>query len=356
MNILAIETSCDDTCISLLSCEGDLENIVSTTYAQVVSSQVKIHKKYGGVVPALASREHEKNIDLILKEVFKKANLKNIEAKKFIDAIAVTTSPGLMPSLLIGVNFAKSLSYFLDKPILSVNHLLGHICSNLVSLDKEKYKLNFSYPAITLLVSGGHTQLYVFKNLKEFILKGETTDDATGECFDKIARMLGLGYPGGPAVSKEANKIKIKNYEFTLPRPMLRTNDYNFSFSGLKTAVMYLIKKLKKENKFNKDTPSQICYEAQQAICEVLTKKTIKLAIKEDIKTIFLSGGVSANKTLRDMLKKESEKNNIQFVAPEMKLTMDNATMIGIAGYVTYLNKGFTQFENVKASLEEKIF
>ncbi len=143
MNILAIETSCDDTCISLLSCEGDLGNIVSTTYAQVISSQIKIHKKYGGVVPVLASREHEKNIDLVLKEVLKKANLKKGSARKFIDAIAVTTSPGLMPALLVGVNFAKSLSYFLDKPIISVNHLLGHICSNFVSLDKEKYIFKF---------------------------------------------------------------------------------------------------------------------------------------------------------------------------------------------------------------------
>ena len=356
MNILAIETSCDDTSISLVSCTGDLENLVSTTYAQVVSSQINIHKKYGGVVPSLASREHEKNIDLVLKEVLSKASLGKNKAKDFIDAIAVTTSPGLMPSLLIGVNFAKSLSYFLDKPLISVNHLLGHICSNFVSLEEKEYLVDFKYPAVSLLVSGGHTQLYSFDSLEKFILKGETKDDAAGECFDKIAKMLNLGYPGGPAISKESLKVKNFNYDFSLPRPMIKSDDFNFSFSGLKTAVLYLIQKLKKENKLNQETISQICYESEKAICEVLVKKTIKLALQENAKTIFLSGGVAANKTLREMLKQESEKNNIQFIAPQIKLTMDNATMIGVAGYVTYLKKGFSKFEDVKASLEEKIF
>jgi len=356
MNILAIETSCDDTSISLVKCEGDLDNIVSTTYAQVVSSQIKIHKKYGGVVPSLASREHEKNIDIVLKEVIKKANIKKDQVKDFIDAIAVTTSPGLLPSLLIGVNFAKSLSYFLDKPIISVNHLLGHICSNFISLQEKNYSIKFNYPAVTLLVSGGHTQLYTFNNLKDFQIKGETKDDAAGECFDKIAKMLNLGYPGGPAISKEAMKIKNKEYDFSLPRPMMHTDDFYFSFSGLKTAVMYLIKKLKKANKFTSETVSQICYESEQAICEVLTKKTINLALQQNAKAVFLSGGVSANSTLKEMLKQSCQKYDIQFIAPEIKLTMDNATMIGIAGYVKYLNQGYTSFDNVQASLEEKIF
>jgi len=213
-------------------------------------------------------------------------------------------------------------------------------------LQTKDFHIDIQYPAVSLLVSGGHTQLYLLKNLTDIKLIGETRDDASGECFDKIAKLLNLGYPGGPIISKVADEYKQKHINdkiiFDLPRPLIHSHDYDFSFAGLKTAVLYLIEKLKKQKKYNKLTKQQICFESQNAICECLVSKTIKLAIEKNAKSIMVSGGVSANKELRNKLQQEIKNQNLdmKFYCPEFSLSADNASMIAIAGYIKYLTKG----------------
>ncbi len=339
MNILAIETSCDDTAVAIVRCKNDFKNLQTKVLASEISSQIKIHAKHGGIVPNLAAREHEKNLAVIFKQALKKAKIKQKDFEKEIALIAVTKGPGLQPALLMGLNFAKALAYFTNKPLIGVNHLEGHIFSCLIDFEKEKNN-DINLPAVCLLVSGGHTQLYEIKSWDDISLKGETLDDAAGECFDKIAKMLKLGYPGGVFVSKMADQfiLKNKNYkkQFNLPRPLIGSKDFDFSFSGLKTAVLYLIQKLKKEKSFTQKTKSQICFEAQEAICEVLVKKTLNLAEKSKAKTIIISGGVSANKRLRTLFE-EKIKNDYAFFAPDLKMTTDNAAMIAVAGYYQWL-------------------
>ncbi|MBU3922789.1 tRNA (adenosine(37)-N6)-threonylcarbamoyltransferase complex transferase subunit TsaD [Patescibacteria group bacterium] len=303
MIILGIETSCDDTGIAVVeaSKRGDF-NILSN----IVSSQIKIHEKYGGVVPNLAAREHVKNIEPCLKESLKQAN----KTIKDIDAIAVTIGPGLIPSLLIGVHFAKALAYKYKKPIIPINHIEAHILA-------VKAENNIKLPAIALIVSGGHTQLILID--KKYKIIGETRDDAAGECFDKIAKLLNLGYPGGPEISKQAEKCKTTKLE--LPRPMIHQKNYDFSFSGLKTAVLHKVK----ENKYKTE---EIAKESQQAIIDVLIKKTIKAKEQYKAKTVILAGGVAANKELR---KQFQEKTNV--LIPDFKLCTDNGAMIAIAAF-----------------------
>jgi N6-L-threonylcarbamoyladenine synthase len=241
MNILAIDTSCDDTCISILEVKNGRFNLKSN----IVSSQIKIHQKYGGVYPALAKREHQKNLMPVLKQALKKAKLLKVSKnqKPDINAIAVTIGPGLDPCLWMGVNFAKALSYFWQVPIIPVNHIEGHILANF--LTKTDNNFQKSFPAICLIVSGGHTQLILMKGIGNYKIIGETRDDAAGECFDKTARILGLSYPGGPAIASEAERISTVQckLQIKLPRPMINSKDYDFSFSGLKTAVLYDFKK-----------------------------------------------------------------------------------------------------------------
>jgi len=303
MLILGIETSCDDTGIALVKVSKK-KRPTFKILSNIVSSQIKVHKKYGGVVPNLAAREHLKNIKPTLKQALKQAN-KTIQD---IDAIAVTVGPGLIPSLLVGVHFAKTLAYKYDKPIIPVNHIEAHILSVLA----EK---NIQYPAIALAVSGGHTQLVLIKKPKNYKILGETRDDAAGECFDKVAKLLKLDYPGGPEISKQAEKCKKSNIE--LPRPMINQKNYDFSFSGLKTAVLY---KTKKE----KINVPEMAKETQQAIIDVLKSKTMKAAKEYKAKTVILAGGVAANKELRKQLKA---------LIPDFSLCTDNGAMIAIAGY-----------------------
>lgn len=330
MIILAIETSCDDTGVAVLEAKMSKKSGKIPQFnvlADVVSSQVKLHEKYGGVYPLLAKREHEKN----LPDIFEKA-LRQIQGKK-IDAIAVTAGPGLDPCLWQGINFANNLAQKLKVPLIAINHIEAHILANLFQIQDTK-KI---FPAICLVVSGGHTQLVLMRAIGKYEILGETRDDAVGECFDKTARILGLGYPGGPAVATEAAKLKIKNHklQIKLPRPMINTKDYDFSFSGLKTAVLYLTKQLKSEKKLTKAMISEICSEIQQSAIDVLLKKTLKAVKDYRVKSVFLAGGVSANEELRKQLKTKVEKEiiNAKFFVPDLKYCTDNAAMIGIVAF-----------------------
>ena len=335
MFILGIETSCDETAASLVEAGNGKIKVLSN----IVSSQVKLHAKYGGVVPSLAAREHVKNLRPVLELAVKGASLKKI------DLISVTAGPGLISSLLVGTAFAKALAWKLKKPIVGVNHTEGHIASNFLPPIGSHYKLpttNYKlFPALCLVVSGGHTQLILMRSagwrIRKYKTVGGTLDDAAGEAFDKIARILELGYPGGPAIAKAA-KFPISNFQFPikLPRPMISSKNLDFSFSGLKTAVLYLDRDLKKKlgkNKLPKEIVYQIATEAQQAIVDVLISKTVKAAQKYGAKSIMLSGGVSANKLLRSELQKNAEQRKIKYFQPLPEYTTDNAAMIALAGY-----------------------
>ena len=346
MLILGIETSCDETAASLL----EVKNKKITVLSNTVSSQVKLHAKYGGVVPSLAAREHVKNLRPVLELA-----TKNIGLKK-IDLIAVTAGPGLISSLLVGTAFAKTLTWKLNKSIVGTNHIEGHIVSNWLPSIGTSSELQTPsskiFPAMCLVVSGGHTQLTLMRNLGKYKIVGETLDDAAGEAFDKIARILKLGYPGGPAISVAAEKLLTTHYKLqtSLPRPMLNSKNLDLSFSGLKTAVLYLDRDLKKKlgkNKLPRELISQIAAEAQQAIVDVLVSKTIKAAQKYGARSIMLSGGVSANKLLRSELQKKAEQREIKYFQPLSEYTTDNAAMIALAGY---LNRklGHGNWKNIK--------
>ena len=338
MRILGIETSCDETAVAVLEIRG--KNKISIL-SNIVSSQVKIHAKFGGVVPNLAAREHVKNIKRVFNLALKTAGIKDL--KKEINLIAVTRGPGLSPALLAGLSFAKTIAWLYDKPIIGVNHLEGHIYSNWLpkndnrplTIDDRQSKNIF--PALNLIVSGGHTELVLMANYGKYKLIGETLDDAAGEAFDKVARLLGLGYPGGPAISKIAKDGDPEKYP--LPRPMLKLKNYNFSYSGLKTAVLYLIRDLKKDlglSTLNLKQRADIAASFQKSATEVLVIKTIRAAKQYGVKSILLSGGVSANETLRTKLEKNAEQNGFKYFQPLMKYTGDNAAMIALAGYFSY--------------------
>ena len=331
MRVLAIETSCDETAISIVECFGGINPPIGEPrfkiLSNIIASQIKIHAKWGGVVPNLAKREHIKNLPIVLKKALRKTKMEDI------DLIAVTVGPGLEPALWTGINFAEDLAKKSNKPLIGINHMEGHIVASLLN---QKNKITF--PAIALLVSGGHTEIVFIRKWLDYKIIGQTRDDAAGEAFDKVAKMLKLPYPGGPEISKMAEKFKIKNLKLkiNLPRPMINSKDYDFSFSGLKTAVLYLIKDLQKTiPKFSdrKDLVSSICHEFQQAVIDVLIKKTICAAKEYKIKTLILGGGVSANTELRKQLAETIKKElpNTSFLVPDLKYTTDNAAMIAIA-------------------------
>lgn len=294
MKILGIETSCDETAAAIVQ---DGTKIISN----VIASSQNIHAKYGGIIPENAAREQVKSIIPVIKEAL----------VTDIDAIAVTVGPGLIGSLLVGVETAKTLALVWKKPIIPVNHLVGHIYANWLT------KKTPEFPAIVLIVSGGHTELVLMKGHGQFKLIGGTRDDAAGECFDKCARILNLGYPGGPAIEKAA----VKNNLCKLPRPMINQKNYDFSFSGLKTAVMNLSRTQNLE-------PSHLAFELQEAITDVLVKKTLKAAEEFKVKNILLAGGVAANKRLREKLPSA--------LAPDFKFCTDNAAYIASAAYFNF--------------------
>lgn len=404
MKILAIETSCDETAIALV----EIQKLAgSKTKFKIlgneVSSQIAIHIPYGGVFPMMAKREHGKNILGVLTKVLQEAKLYKLRitndelrikdknkiqkileredelSKNFldvitkiknpkIDAIAVTTGPGLEPALWVGISFAKALSTYWNIPFVPVNHMEGHIFSifpnqgKSFTVDSDK-KI---FPMLSLLVSGGHTELILVKDWMKYKKIGKTRDDASGEAFDKVARMLNLPYPGGPQISKLAaiERETNPNHEnsdssfppIVLPRPMIYSKDYDFSFSGLKTAVLYLVRDLMEKNpKVLEDTniEQKIAREFEDSVVETLVYKTIK-AIKEfKIKTLVVGGGVSANKYLQEVMVNDVKKNKLKTKVyfPTRSLTGDNALMIAIAGYFQYKNKKIAKnLNSIKAN------
>jgi len=365
MKILAIETSCDETAISVVEATENSPSVLS----HIVNSQINLHQKYGGVFPSLAKREHGKNLVPALVEALNKANLyfetnsieipteiletleKNPELqesfknglgaikKPEIDYLAVTEGPGLEPALWAGISFAKALSMLWDIPLIPINHMEGHLASVLLSTE------NIEFPALALLVSGGHTELVLASSWGKYQIIGQTLDDAVGEAFDKVARLLGFPYPGGPQISRLASKHRKKekvSAYFKLPRPMLNSDNLSFSFSGLKTAVRYALEK----TEITLEIQQKMAREFEDAVVEVLVSKTLKALGSYPAKTLILAGGVSANTYLRKQLK-ESLPKDLLYIVPEQHLSTDNATMIALAAYTRIRNNDISQREIV---------
>lgn len=383
MRILAIETSCDETAIAIADFSppfpekagqaGSKSKPRIRVLSNIVSSQVKLHAKFGGVVPNLAKREHQRNLTPILIAALKESKLlrsktnrktdsKTIEKilereqelltlfkKKIlsleppaIDAIAVTMGPGLEPALWVGINFAKALSHLWRVPLIPVSHMAGHLYSAFLQKNGTRKAARhalrtFQFPMLSLLVSGGHTELVLARGHGKWKILGQTRDDAAGEAFDKVARILNLGYPGGPALARLAEKGNERNIIF--PKPMINSNNYDFSFSGLKTAVLYYLRDHKYANK--KDVAAAF----QKAVVDVLVAKTLRAAKTYKPKIVALGGGVAANKKLRDRIGKELKKElpKTTYLLPDMALTGDNALMIAIAAYFSGRKKALTE-------------
>lgn len=317
LKILAIETSCDETSVSVIK---NGREILSNT----ISSQIPTHRIFGGVVPEIASRMHLENINLIIQESLGEAELDF----KDIDVVACTKGPGLIGALLVGISSAKAISYALDIPLVGVNHMQGHICANyLVHKDLEP-------PFIGLIVSGGHTYLVHVKSYNDFEIIGRTRDDAAGESFDKIARALGLPYPGGPEIDKQAKDGNANAIEF--PRVIIDKKTYDFSFSGLKTSVLNYINNQKQKN-LEINVPD-ICASFQQAVLDVLIEKSLRLLKEKNMNKFVISGGVAANSKLIEMAENMGRENNVKVFYPTKILSTDNAAMIGCAAYYDYVN------------------
>ncbi len=329
MIILGIETTCDETGVAVVKARGKKFPSFKIL-SNVVFSQIKEHVSFGGVVPNLAARLHLKNITVVLDEALKKAKID----LRDIDLISVAQGPGLAPALFVGVETAKSLAFLLRRPLVGVNHLEGHIYSNWLE-DKK-----ISFPALVLLVSGGHTMLILVKDYFSYELLGQAKDDAVGESFDKVARLLGISYPGGPLIEKIA-----KGYQgdlFAFPRPMFKEDNYDFSFSGLKTAVLY---KTREFPRLTKRLKNKIAASFQEAAIDVLVAKFIRAVKEYKPQSVLLAGGVAANKALRERLKKEINQKapQVLFQAPSLSLSTDNGAMIAVAGYIYYIKKGAPQ-------------
>lgn len=313
---LAIESSCDETACAILK---DGREVLSN----VISTQIELHKKFGGVVPEVASRKHIENIPMVVQQALDEANVTFDD----IDHIAVTHGPGLVGAVLVGLSYAKALAYTLGIPLVGVNHIEGHVSANYIE-DK-----NLKPPFITLIVSGGHTHLVEVKDYGKYEILGKTKDDASGEAFDKIARAMNLGYPGGPIIDKLAKKGNKKAIDF--PRACM-DEGYDFSFSGLKSAVLNYLnaKKMKNEEIIVEDVAASF----QEAVVEVLATKAIKATKEKGYNTVALAGGVAANSALREKLTLMAKKQNIQVKYPSIILCTDNAAMIGCAGYYNFIN------------------
>jgi N6-L-threonylcarbamoyladenine synthase len=387
MKLLSIETSCDETAIAIMDFEKEQKGEIKfNVLSNHVLSQINIHREFGGVFPMLAKREHAKNIVKIFTECIKESgiyqekkeskdefNLEKIEEVKIllerepemftelinlvrmiekpqIDAIAVTKGPGLAPALWVGINFAKAISIIWDIKVYPINHMEGHIVSTLISPVDAENKSSYgeffikkiSSPAISLLISGGHTEIISFNELYDYKKIGQTVDDAIGEAYDKVARSLNLPYPGGPEISKIADLARVDQFKLDpaqkLPRPMISSHDLNFSFSGLKTAVIYKIKKLKEENINEEEIKKIISLDFENACADILIKKVRSAIEKTNAKSLIIGGGVIANRYLRKSFLEFAEKENLNLFMPEKFLTGDNAFMIGVAAIVQILN------------------
>lgn len=328
--ILAIESSCDETSMAIVKNGRLVESFV-------VLTQMDTHAEFGGVVPEIASRMHTENITIVLEETLRKSTISIDE----IDAIAVTYTPGLLGSLLVGIEFAKTLSLVYKKPLIAVHHTIGHIYANAID-----NKLNF--PLLALVVSGGHTDLILMKEDYQFKILGSTLDDAIGECFDKVARVLGLPYPGGPNIDKLAEKGKPT---YDLPKPV-NDETYNFSFSGLKSHIINLVHN--EHQRGNDVRKEDLACSFQEVACDELERK-VELALKKnDVKEFIVAGGVSANRYLRKKMEKVADKYQVEFSIPEFKYCTDNAAMIGAAAYPLFLKGSFADF-SLNAKSESSI-
>ncbi|MGF7184270.1 N6-L-threonylcarbamoyladenine synthase [Desulfitispora alkaliphila] len=322
--ILALETSCDETSVALV--KGGKEIL-----SNIISSQIETHKVFGGVVPEIASRKHIEAISFLVEQAILEAKIN----KGDIDAVAVTNGPGLVGALLVGVNYAKAYAYGLGKPLIGVNHIVGHIYANFLEHQ------DISLPAVCLIVSGGHTHLvYLTEHLKYEII-GQTRDDAAGEAFDKVARAMGLGYPGGPIVdklSKEGNE-----QAFQLPRVRLEKDTLDFSFSGLKSASLNIINQAKMKGEDIKQ--EDLAASFQQAVVDVLTEKAIEASKRKGVKNLLLAGGVAANSSLREELMNKSREEGINLYYPSLKLCTDNGAMIGTAAHYKYVKQDWSDLK-----------
>lgn len=369
MKILAIETSCDETAVSIVEAEGALENTRFGVLGNALLSQVGVHQRYGGVFPSLAKREHGKNLIPLLQKALSEAKMLRekkksdvppqvanilarerellVEFQKFIpriaapdiDAVAVTAGPGLEPALWVGINFAKALSAHWQKPVIPINHMEGHVLSAMLRQNQGGYEFEtVPLPLLALLVSGGHTQLVLMRDWLNYEIIGETRDDAVGEAFDKVARMLGLPYPGGPEISKLAESARAEGVapDVKLPRPMIHDATNDFSFAGLKTAVLYYLKKLPE---VTEDIKKKIALEFETAVTDVLVAKTKKALDVHGAKTLALGGGVSANKEIRRIFAETFARDypHVRLLIPARELTGDNAIMIAAAAHVRLL-------------------
>ena len=325
ITILGIESSCDDTGAAIIRNGKILANIVANQ---------DIHKKYGGVVPELASRAHQQNIVPVVSEALKKAAI----GKQELDAIAFTRGPGLLGSLLVGTSFAKAFSFALQIPLIEVNHMQGHIFSHFINNNRQP-----KFPFLCLTVSGGHTQIVLVKDFFDMHVIGETIDDAAGEAFDKAAKIMGLPYPGGPLVDKLAQQGNPNKFKFPYPK----IPDLNFSFSGLKTAFLYFIEEKTKNNLlFIEENKNDICASIQSTIVHILFDKLKKASEQTGIKEIAIAGGVSANSGLRNLLNSNKEKLGWNIYIPDFEYCTDNAAMIAITGYYKFLKNDFASYNN----------
>ena len=325
--ILAIESSCDDTSCAILHNNVVLSNVIANQ---------KIHEQYGGVVPELASRDHQKNIVLVVNEALKQAN---IELKQ-LNALAVTIGPGLMGSLLVGLSFAKSLAMTLGIPLIEVNHMHGHILAHFIKDTNEQPLPEF--PFLCLTVSGGHTQLVNVTDHLSFEILGSTLDDAVGEAFDKAAKILGLPYPGGPLIDKLAKEGDSSKFKFA----QSQVADFNYSFSGIKTSFLYFIQNhMQKDENFVRDNLKDICASYQSHLIAVLLKNVKQLIQQNGFKHLAIAGGVSANSELRYQIKKLETELNIKTYIPKFEYCTDNAAMIGITAYYKFLKKEFATLD-----------
>ncbi len=325
MTILGIETSCDETAVALVRATRGGFDVVRET----VASQIDIHRQYGGVVPEVAARNHLLSIMPLIKQV---------AGTRAPDVIAATTGPGLITSLLVGATAGRTLAYLWKKPFVSVNHIEGHIYANWIGTHAKP-----KFPAIVLIVSGGHTELLFMKDHLRYARLGQTRDDAAGEAFDKGAKMLGLGYPGGPAISACAGRGSASRYDF--PRPMLEEKGYEFSYSGIKTSLLYRLRDM--ERKPSKKEINDLCASYQEAIVDVLVGKTLRAVREYRPASVIIGGGVTANRRLREKLHDALSRAGTALHIPSMKLSTDNAAMIAAAGYFRAIKKDFTPWEKV---------